>query len=194
MSLISTREATIKTVGVAIRSLTVSSKQVTMGLFRQLELEPLVDAATGALNGVPWGRVNYFWGDCRNDHLHVVWQKGEELRRACCWQVRISELTLKDLREELSQYQKTGRDHHYRTPSGPESIIAHSSYLHDDCERRLGVDPRLLDPEIIALLINNDPEEHERLEGLWAKRWQELCDLPQLFIAVCGQPYDAESP
>jgi hypothetical protein len=36
MSLISTREATIKTVGVAIRSLTVSSKQVTMVLFRQL--------------------------------------------------------------------------------------------------------------------------------------------------------------
>jgi hypothetical protein len=38
----------------------------------------------GTLNGVPWGRVNYHSDDCSHlsDHWHVVWQLGDELRRA----------------------------------------------------------------------------------------------------------------
>jgi hypothetical protein len=34
---------------------------------------------------VPWGKVNYFWGDFNPDHLHIVWQKDEELRRDCVY-------------------------------------------------------------------------------------------------------------
>src|SRR5262245_20626700 len=90
---ITTREATVKTFGVTIKALPVGKKQVTMGLLRQLQGEDLIDPETGQLNGVPWGKVNYFWGDCKPDHIHVVWQKGDELWRACAigttaWQVR----------------------------------------------------------------------------------------------------------
>jgi hypothetical protein len=29
------------------------------------------------------GKVNYFWGGCEPNHLHIVWQRGDELRQSC---------------------------------------------------------------------------------------------------------------
>jgi hypothetical protein len=82
VSRLTAQEATVKTATVEIKALTVSGKQVTMGVFRQLINEPVIDD-WGNLEGIAWGRVNYFFGDCKPDHMHVVWQKGTELRRAC---------------------------------------------------------------------------------------------------------------
>jgi hypothetical protein len=92
--ILTTKEATVQTVQVEIQTLRVSKKQVTMGLFRQLPYERLVDPETVQLCGVPWGHVNYWWeGDGRNDlwmhnshRLHVVWQLGETLRRAVVYE------------------------------------------------------------------------------------------------------------
>lgn len=81
---INVHDASIKTATVEIKSLTVSGRQVTMGVFRQLLNEDVIDPATATLRGIPWGTVNYFPKPCQDaDHLHVVWQKGDELRRAC---------------------------------------------------------------------------------------------------------------
>jgi hypothetical protein len=81
---ISTHEATVKTAAVEIKALTISGKQVTLAVFRQLIKEDLIDEKSGDLMGVPWGTINYFWGECaEGSHLHVVWQKGMELRRSC---------------------------------------------------------------------------------------------------------------
>ena len=84
---ISAHEATVKTASVEIKSLTVQGKQVTLSVFRQLQKEDVIDRHRGKLKGEPWGTVNYFWKDCgwysSDAHTHVVWQKGEELRRAC---------------------------------------------------------------------------------------------------------------
>ena len=77
------KEATVRTAIIEVRSMMISSKQVTLSVFRQLLKEPLVDPETGELRGVPWGTVNYFWPPCKPNHLHIVWQKGDELRRAC---------------------------------------------------------------------------------------------------------------
>lgn len=82
------RDAVLKTLKVEVKSLTISGKQMTLAVFRQLVEEPLINVETGELKGVPWGTVNYYWGDCKplgnyNGHLHVVWQKGDELRRSC---------------------------------------------------------------------------------------------------------------
>lgn len=74
--------AEIHTATVEIKTLTVSGKQVTLAVFRQLQKEPLMGQG-GALRGVPWGYVNYH-PQCvevdRYPHWHVVWQKGAELR------------------------------------------------------------------------------------------------------------------
>jgi len=97
---IATKEAALRTAMVEIKSLTVSGKQMTLAVFRQLLAEDVIDRATTTLRGVPWGTVNYFWKGCAvwdqdgdasrvgdNDrHIHVVWQQGGELRRDCVYQ------------------------------------------------------------------------------------------------------------
>lgn len=80
------QNAVIKTATVEIKALTVSGRQVTQAVFRQLREEELI-AEDGTLNGVPWGYVNYHPDKCGGDlgdcqHRHIVWQRGEELLRS----------------------------------------------------------------------------------------------------------------
>jgi hypothetical protein len=81
---ITVQDARLSTLSVSIKSLHVGSKQMTMGVFRQLTQEQILSNEMRLL-GIPWGRVNYFWEDrCKGyGHLHIVWQKDDELRRAC---------------------------------------------------------------------------------------------------------------
>lgn len=76
--------AQVTTATVEIKTLTVSGKQVTLAVFRQLRDKPLIDADDGQLLGQPWGTVNYHPDKCADwpEHLHVVWQDGEQLCRA----------------------------------------------------------------------------------------------------------------
>lgn len=84
---ITTEEAKLKTASVEIKAITVSGKQMTLAVFRQLIEEPIVDEVNNQLLGVPWGIVNYHSGvGCEyvaEEHLHIIWQKGSELRRSC---------------------------------------------------------------------------------------------------------------
>lgn len=77
--------AEIHTATVEIKTLTIRGKQVTQAVFRQLKNEPLIDD-DGNFRGNPWGTVNYHPNKCADaddrQHLHVVWQLGQELRRA----------------------------------------------------------------------------------------------------------------
>jgi hypothetical protein len=68
-----------------VKALMIGGEWVTLRGFQQLQKEDLIDLETGLLTGEPWGRVNFDPGDCttEDEHLHVVWQKGVELRRAC---------------------------------------------------------------------------------------------------------------
>lgn len=95
---LTTQNATITTAAVEVKTLTISGKQVTLAVFRQLKEEPLI-APDGTLNGEPWGVVNYHPDKCGDDpeHMHVVWQKGPDLRRS---------------------YVTTTPDFDYLTPSG----------------------------------------------------------------------------
>ncbi|MFG3136081.1 hypothetical protein ACGFZA_07645 [Streptomyces sp. NPDC048211] len=80
---LTTQNATITTAAVEVKTLTISGKQVTLAVFRQLKEEPLI-ADDGTLRGEPWGTVNYHPDKCAagSGHLHVVWQKGTEIRRS----------------------------------------------------------------------------------------------------------------
>lgn len=82
MPLINIKDAQIKTAAVEIKTLTISGKQVTLSVFRQIEEENIIDEETMKFNGIPWGQVNYFWKEEYQDYkLHILWQKGNELRR-----------------------------------------------------------------------------------------------------------------
>ena len=83
-----THQATVQTATVEVKTLTIGRRQVTLSVFRQLiDTPPLIDVLEGEFNGPPWGRVHYFPPPCNDladtGHLHVVWQFGGELRRAC---------------------------------------------------------------------------------------------------------------
>lgn len=81
---LTTQNATISTATVEMKTLTVSGKQVTLAVFRQLKEEDLLHPLNATVVGDLWGTVNYHPDRCTDapEHLHVVWQKGSELRRA----------------------------------------------------------------------------------------------------------------
>ncbi|MEV5819262.1 hypothetical protein AB0L22_08815 [Micromonospora haikouensis] len=109
MTTLTTRNAEIRTAAVEIRTLTMSGKQVTLTVFRQLPEQPLI-GDDGTLHGVPWGWVNYHPEpkDCPTvDHRHIVWQHGTDLRRATV------EVT----------YQPPS---HFRPPSGVQYVNAYA--------------------------------------------------------------------
>jgi len=74
---LSANEVSISAATVDIQMMRVGSKQMTLSVFRQLERD---DDITGDL----WGRVNYHPDKCGDEklHLHAIWQKETELRRA----------------------------------------------------------------------------------------------------------------
>jgi hypothetical protein len=75
----------ISTATVTIKALTVGKKQMTMGVFRQLEPCIFVDETNLTLNGEAWGWVNYHWGDLAHRTKHFLVQQGEVLRRSPFW-------------------------------------------------------------------------------------------------------------
>jgi hypothetical protein len=92
-------DATIKPASVEIKTLAIGGKQITLAAYLQLFEEAFIeesifeealtykytDYELATFRGVPWGTVNYHpdktCADLR-EHRHVVWQKGQELRRA----------------------------------------------------------------------------------------------------------------
>lgn len=110
--------ATITTAAVEVKTLTVSGKQVTLAVFRQLREEPLI-ADDGTLNGVPWGYVNYHPDKCEGSHFahrHIVWQQGSEIVRA-----RLN---------RIPDFADGGRDEEGRRRYKPESFHATEGNRH----------------------------------------------------------------
>ena len=83
--LLTTHEAQITTVAIEIKALRIGPKQMTQSVFRQLPVADVIDPKTGLVQGTPWGKVNYFWGECQPDHLHIVWEDQHWLYRSCVW-------------------------------------------------------------------------------------------------------------
>lgn len=83
--IITVDEAMISTVAVEIKTLTIGKKQMTLAVYRQIIEEPII-GENCEFAGTPWGKVNYH-PECDKDdmelrHVHVIWQKGGELRRS----------------------------------------------------------------------------------------------------------------
>jgi len=195
---INVHDASLKTATVEVKSLTISGKQVTMGVFRQLEQERLIDSETGAFNGLPWGRVNYFWPTCdgaekdgyvsfvdgcfgdntarHGNHLHIVWQHGQELRRACVY----PPWTFKhQVEEEIYQTALcTWKGDHNKA----------DVYFEEDWKEKRWWKNSSTEAVREAYLDKAKQVEHIanglRVVPIIEKRYAELEALPQLFIAV----------
>jgi hypothetical protein len=58
------QNAEINTASITIRTLQVEGRQVTMGVFRQLPVEDIIEPEGPHLKGVGWGHVNYDAASC----------------------------------------------------------------------------------------------------------------------------------
>jgi hypothetical protein len=115
MAVINIENAQIKTASVEIKTLSVSGRQVTLSVFRQIIEESIIHEDTMKLNGTPWGLVNYFVKeDNPQCKINIVWQKGKELRRCVILKkayqrnefVEISTLKYSDLKYEINRGMK----------------------------------------------------------------------------------------
>ncbi|MFI6879857.1 hypothetical protein ACIBL6_41090 [Streptomyces sp. NPDC050400] len=105
---LTTQNAMITTASVEVQTLTISGKQVTLAVFRQLQEEPLI-ADDGTLNGDPWGIVNYHPDKCASDdHWHIVWQRDAELRR--CAVSKIPEFDPTERRHATARFEPDAAD------------------------------------------------------------------------------------
>jgi hypothetical protein len=82
-AILDSHSARVTTATVEVKCLTISNKQITQSVFKQIKCENLLED-DGRLNGTPWGQVNYHPDKCADhtSHLHVVWQRDEELLRS----------------------------------------------------------------------------------------------------------------
>jgi hypothetical protein len=87
MLMLETNDATISTATITIRALNVGKKQMTQSVFRQLPEAVLVDEEKITLTGIPWGWINYRWGDIGEDYTNFVFQVGTRLFR-CAFRIR----------------------------------------------------------------------------------------------------------
>jgi hypothetical protein len=227
-----TREATVRTAQVEIKALTISGKQVTLAVFRQLQKEDLITENL-EFAGIPWGTVNYH-PDCaqvHEPHVHVVWQKGDELRRAVvleAWPSGYSLMRrLEALVTHLCHFKALRGECPERWTYNPNVYSARVTHLVDGVEIHASV-PRCVIEVWNALRSPHasdtswDPEnrwEHKHMKSqveqsiktanrmppdetgteleinalaldydegseAWQSRYNDLCQLDQLFIAV----------
>ena len=79
---INVEDARLKTAFIEIKAISINNKQMTLSVFRQVPEEDIIDLNTVQLKGVPWGKVNYFWGNINpKNKVNLLWQKDNELRR-----------------------------------------------------------------------------------------------------------------
>lgn len=205
---ITTREATLHTATISVKTLTLDKRQVTLSVFRQLQEEPLllIEGDSVSLAGVPWGRVNYCPGEknCRGvtAHMHVVWQSGDELRRAAV----AYEPDLKDRQQALAStvlLWLEGRyrlDDHASREDAAERLgfSVYSGFVNSDKVHIRGTFegielnayvgpvnwPRGTDPRVVHGEAAGQAGRIRSLCARYASQVEALNDLDQLFIAV----------
>ena len=149
--LINIEDVSLKSMSVEIRALTVSGKQMTLSVFRQLPEKSILDDQLNLI-GIPWGRVLYFWGaekDCKG--FQVVWQSRDTLFRSVQHPPNI-------------RLVKT------------EALIALERKAWESRSKGLSEEEKQL--------LEIETVENEKRLAKYRKIYEDLENLPQLFIAM----------
>lgn len=80
----SSNQLVIEQLTVEVKAIKIGRKQMTMGLFRQLPQKSIIDY-TGEILGTSVCSINYFWGSCEPNHIHLLWQQGDKIYRDCLY-------------------------------------------------------------------------------------------------------------
>ncbi len=75
-------DLSLEELSVTIKTIKVNSRKMTLAVFKQLPEENIFHPKTLELKGIPWGKVNYYWGDQKPwQGIQVVWTKDGILKR-----------------------------------------------------------------------------------------------------------------
>jgi len=203
MPALTVHNAEVKTAAVEIRTLTISGKQVSLAVFRQLVEADLIDSESGLFRGQPWGVVNYHPDKVcatASDHRHVVWQLDSELRRAAVPAPRFNRRS-NAFFEEGGYIQAAYCANGHLLPAWADAKRDPESGDYDVYFQFDGLQCVALQPSGPAPWASSDhqcttnadeqrgwlksdvAEELARRRQIEA-RWAEIVALPQLFIAV----------
>jgi hypothetical protein len=204
---IDVNQVQIKTANIEIKAITLNSKQMTLAVFKQLQQEGLIDPKTLQLYGIPWGVINYHPDKCSdaNEHIHVMWQKGNELRRdivykqPCYAHWNMGDIynalndTVKDLEIIITKHiqkkqSSTGEYLYFISRYYVEwfkntlkSVFLNSEDFVDSCI----VDGILLKSvPIINETLTCEKEKLSIMGKPWTQLYSTLSNLDQLFIAI----------
>ncbi len=204
MPKINVENAQIKTAAIEIKALTVSGKQVTQSVFKQLQEECCIDFDSITLKGLLWGHVNF---KVNESELNIIWQLGKELKRCVLlkhlnyfiddhiYYFRAKKLFLEDINLYFNSSRSLCR---LRDGSGisTDGLYCYGlSSVISDLKRGWMKDEEKLKHE------KNIEERNEKLKEVeinisaqiniidnkidkYNKLLESLSDLPQLFIAV----------
>lgn len=195
--------AIVTTAAIDVRCLTINGKQLTLSVFRQIPFRQIVDMTNLRLNGLPWGIVNYFWGEHSEETkggIHVVWQEGNKLFRSLNKTVKEikptwSESFMRDPIRRVSVWDNTlhlSVEHFALNSSGyygdtlsSDRILQCMKYFDDVVCEDIEFSNRF---EKAILFVKTKIEEQNREHIEYCKNWnllvRPLYNLEQLFIAV----------
>jgi hypothetical protein len=168
---LSTEQVRINTMQVEIKSMMVGKKQLTLSLMRQIIEEPLIDEKELLFRGVPWGHVNYFWGDDKHktypNYINVVWQKGDVLRRSV-------------IEMNLHHYDHCEKRCLREIKECLEQIKYYTQYP--------GFDNKIAGQKALLSSLQNDLKEHEYRRDVFIPKYHELVhplkSLDHFYITV----------
>lgn len=193
MPTLTVHNAQVQTATVEIRTLTISGKQVTLAVFRQLKSEAFVNH-DGSINGVPWGVVNYHPDKCdalvRNgrvepNHVHIVWQSGPELRRAVVDPPTRHGRFWDEACDWYVEARHCASGHQWANTYGDEITFEFGGMRCGANKPRCSGGPEHgTDPTAAATNLTEAIGREAERRSLQHQRWAEIQDLPQLFIAV----------
>lgn len=111
---ISTKQAVIKTAAIEIKSLQINAKQVTLAVFRQMDIKRILDYENLKINGFVWGRVNYcaekhinnHFAPQDNIHIHIIWELEGKLFRDTIFKEAARNIHLPLRREEYKEAER----------------------------------------------------------------------------------------
>lgn len=181
-------QAQIHTANVEVKTLTISGKQVTLAVFRQLVEDDLLDEDCN-LRGVPWGVVNYHPSkDCGGDdtdHWHVVWQSGSDLRRSTVWPYRLESKSF--LAEEYDHWVawRIAWEADFRAEyGGPPGRVDRTVHWVN-----MPGFARILQPAVGVGRIRY----HPNVQGEWVDDDERLSKLRELYPEDCGPSLKSEA-
>jgi hypothetical protein len=121
---ITVEDVLIKTASIEVKILTLTRKQVTQAVFRQLDKVHFVNLETFEFEGKLWGRINYH-DSCREglEHMHIVWQREDHLLHGIVYKNFNDQCDFIDI--------KMVRNWQDKQMMSPEQLIRYNKEIHE---------------------------------------------------------------